>query len=288
MDAWILALGAAFCYGFGLVLIQLGLRHLSPMQGASITAPVAAVLFIILSLFLVDFSQFNMTAVLIFTGVGLLFPAAVTILVFASNAYMGPNLTGAIGNLTPVFAVALGAMVFGETLAQMQILGIAIVILGATLLTFSRKTADTSWPIWAFLLPLSGAFIRGVTQPGIKWGLSYWPDPLVAGTIGYTVSAIMLSTYFIAKPGGSRAVWTSQGSRWFIAAGLVNGLAVLLTYAALNIGDIAEVSPLIATYPLATLFISSIVMRTVKWNARITLGMFVTVAGIALILMNRS
>lgn len=288
MDAWILALGAAFCYGLGLVLIQLGLRHLTPLQGASITAPVAAALFIILSLFLVDFSQFNMTAVWIFTGIGLLFPAVVTILVFVGNAYMGPNLAGAIGNLTPVFAVALGAMVLGETLTQIQILGIAVVILGATLLTFSRNSADTNWPLWAVLLPLLGAFIRGITQPGIKWGLSYWPDPLVAGTIGYTVSAIMLSAYFIGRPGSSRAIWTSAGSRWFISAGLVNGFAVLLTYAALNIGDIAEVSPLIATYPLATLFISSIVLKTVLWNARIAFGIFTTVAGIALILLNRT
>ena len=288
MDAWILALGAAFCYGLGLVLIQLGLRHLSPLQGASITAPIAALLFIILSAFFVDFDQFNMTAVWIFIGIGLLFPAVVTLLVFAGNAYMGPNLAGAIGNLTPVFAVSLGAIFLGETLSTLQMLGIAVVIIGATLLSFSRNADDTKWPLWALLLPLMGAFIRGVTQPGIKWGLTYWPDPLVAGTIGYTVSAIMLSAYFIAKPGTSRAIWTNTGSPWFISAGLVNGFAVLLTYAALNIGDIAEVSPLIATYPLATLFISSLVFRSVKWNTRIALGLMTTVAGIALILVNKA
>ncbi|WP_169568275.1 DMT family transporter [Sneathiella limimaris] len=285
MLAWFLALGAAFCYGLGLVLIQLGLRYLSPLQGAAITAPVAAVLFTLLSGVQVDFSQFNMTAIWIFIAIGLMFPASVTLLVFASNAQLGPNITSAIGNLTPVFAVFLGVLVLGEQIGVYQVAGIGIVIIGATLLTFTRLASDKPWPYIALLLPLGGAFVRGITQPGIKWGLSYWPEPLVAGTIGYIVSAIMLSAYFVFKRGNSRAIWTSPGSPWFISAGLVNGVAVLLTYSALNIGEVAEVSPLIATYPLATLLLSSLVFKTASWNVRQALGILTTVVGVGVILI---
>ena len=37
-----LSLSAAFCFGFGLVLSNLGLRGMSPLKGAAVGIPVAA------------------------------------------------------------------------------------------------------------------------------------------------------------------------------------------------------------------------------------------------------
>ncbi|MBL4905935.1 MAG: DMT family transporter, partial [Sneathiella sp.] len=168
MNAWILALGAAFFYGTALVLTQFGLHHFAPLKGAAISVPTAAVFFVLLSPFLVDFSGFDPVALGVFMGIGVLFPGAVTLLTFAGNVHMGPNITGAIGNLTPLFAVVFAVTILAEPFGVFQAAGIAVIISGVTLLTFSRKSASISWPLWAILLPLSGAFVRGVMQPGIK------------------------------------------------------------------------------------------------------------------------
>ncbi len=42
----------------------------------------------------------------IFAAVGLLFPGAATLLTFAANRALGPVITGTLGNLAPLFAVA--------------------------------------------------------------------------------------------------------------------------------------------------------------------------------------
>jgi drug/metabolite transporter (DMT)-like permease len=44
------------------------------------------------------------------------------------------------------------------------------------------------------------------------------------------------------------------------------------------------VSPLIATYPVVTLIISALIVRSVEWNGRMALGVLATVAGVAIIL----
>ena len=72
--------------------------------------------------------------------------------------------------------------------------------------------------------------------------------------------------------------------RWFATVGICNGVAVLLTYAALTTGDVSVVSPLIATYPVVTLIISALIVRSVDWNGRMVLGVLATVAGVAIIL----
>jgi drug/metabolite transporter (DMT)-like permease len=54
---------------------------------------------------MLDWKEWNPSGALIFALVGLLFPATVTLLTFEANRLMGPSVSGALSNLTPVFAV---------------------------------------------------------------------------------------------------------------------------------------------------------------------------------------
>ena len=65
--------------------------------------------------------------------------------------------------------------------------------------------------------------------------------------------------------------------------GLLNGLAVLLMYAALAHGPVALVAPLVACYPLATLAFSRL-LGTGGVSLTAGLGVAITVAGVALLL----
>lgn len=288
--AWVFALGAAFFYGTALVLTQLGLQDRTPFAGALISVPTAAVFFLLLSPVLVDFSNFDPVAFGVFVGIGVLFPGAVTLLTFSANVHMGPNLTGAIGNLTPLFAVLFAIAILEEPLGLMQAIGISVIITGVTLLTFSRKSTGSAWPLWTILLPLGGAAIRGVMQPGVKWGLNLWPDPFAAVTIGYVISAILILVVSQIRKQPLAAQEKSEtgslaGKYWFVAVGLSNGGAVLLTYMALADGNVILISPLIATYPLITLILSIVILRNTALNWRVALGILATVAGVAVILV---
>lgn len=283
-SAAILALGAAFCFALALILTQFGLRTMpswrSPLYsigGALVVAWLAAILF-------VDWRSFNLDAALIFAAVGCIFPVVVSILAVRSNERLGPAVAGAVGNVTPIFAV-LGAVLFlGERLGLLQLAGLAMVVGGVALLALRGGTGGRHWSVWVLGLPLAAALVRGAIQPAIKTGLALWPEPLAAAAIGYA-----LSTVVIVSLVGRRALREGPAIRsgvlWFLAVGFANGTATFLLYAALGLGSITVVAPLVALFPLMGVVMSWIFLRGEQLHAIGLLGIVVSVAGVILLLV---
>jgi drug/metabolite transporter (DMT)-like permease len=248
------ALVSAILFALALVLTRFGLESRSPLAGASISIPTATLLFVGIAPFTVDFSRWHFEAAALFALAGVFFPVAVTLLTFASNRRLGPTLTGAFGNLTPLFAVGLAVMLVGDVPTPMQWLGITVIVAGVFRLSFDGPFATRTWPLWALLLPIGAALLRGLVQPLVKLGLEFWPNPLVAATIGYVISAaVVLALQFTRH---TKAVPNDvSGGWWFVAVGICNGGAVLALFAALARAPVTLVAPLVATYPLAVLLL---------------------------------
>jgi uncharacterized membrane protein len=192
----ILALCSAILIALALVLTQFGLRTLTPLAGASISVPTTAAMFAVISPVSVDLANWHGRSVLLFALAGAFFPVTVTLLTFASNRHLGPTTTGALGNLTPLFAVGLAVVLVGETPARLQIVGILCVALGAFTLYIGRSPVLVSVATWAFALPIGAAFLRGLGSIDIQD--SHWesvlincaPDQLIRGAAdGETVRA---------------------------------------------------------------------------------------------------
>jgi drug/metabolite transporter (DMT)-like permease len=280
----LVALGSAFCFALALVLTQLGLRALAPMPGACISVPTTAALFVLLAPATVDAGGWRAGSAVLFALAGLFFPAAVTLLTFAANRRIGPNLTGALGNTTPLFAVGVAVVLLGEAPRAAQLAGIAAVCLGVALLFVGRARSVPGAPVWALALPLAAAAVRGLVQPVVKIGLEGWPDPFAAATIGYLVSALVIVTLARARGAVPRAS-AGRGAAWFVAVGLANGAAVLGLYVALARGPVTVVAPLVACYPLFTLALNRLVLGDRTPAAPLVPGVALTVAGVALILL---
>lgn len=285
ISAWALAGAAALLFGLGLVLTGFGLRHMAAGTGAAFAIPASALLFWGISPATVDFAHWSGPAALVFAGVGAVFPAVVTLLTFAANRRLGPNLTGTVGNLAPLFAVTGAVLLLGEMPEARQGAGILVIVAGVMLLSWpDRKTAAPP-PGWWLLAPLAAAMMRGGIQPAIRHGLALWPNPFAAALIGYTVSSLVVIAAALA--GGRRRASPPDrcGILWFAAVGLVNGLAVLAMYAALARGPVALVSPVVALYPLATLAFAAWLLHAERPTARQTAGILAAVAGVILLLV---
>jgi drug/metabolite transporter (DMT)-like permease len=282
--AAILALGAAFCFALALILTQFGLRTMpswrSPLYsigGALIVAWLAAILF-------VDWSTFNLDAALIFAGVGCIFPVVVSILGVRSNERLGPAVAGAVGNVTPIFAV-LGAVLFlGERLGLLQLAGLAMVVGGVALLALRGGSGGRHWSVWVLGLPLAAALVRGAIQPAIKTGLVLWPEPLAAAAIGYALSSVVIVS-LVGRRALREGPAIRSGVLWFLAVGFANGSATFLLYAALGLGSITVVAPLVALFPLIGVVLSWILLRGEQLHAIGLLGILVSVAGVILLLL---
>jgi len=287
-QAWAFALAAAFFFGLALVLTQKGLARMSAALGAVVSVPTATALFWVVAPLRVDAAAWQSDAAAVFAGVGLLFPALVTILTFEANHRLGPNIAGAVGNLAPLFAVAFAILALGEAPTPAQAVGIFAIVAGVSAMSVRRRGATGAWPLWALALPLAAAAIRGGIQPAVKAGLAIWPDPFAAALIGYTVScAVVLAMAAVRSRGWPRG-FNPRGCAWFGCVGVCNGLAVLLMYEALARGPVTVVSPLVASYPLATLALSALMLRTARLEPRVVAGVGATVLGVAFLLGGES
>ena len=282
-NLFIIALTSAFCFALALVLTQFGLKTIRPFTGAVIALPITALFFVIISYQTVEWSDWNRDSVVIFAIVGLIFPVGVTLLTFFSNSLVGPNLTGALGNLTPFFAMASAIVFLDEMPNGTQLAGAVSVCVGVMLLFNGNFEIDKRLLFWASGLPLAAAILRGASQPLVKIGLIDWPSPLAAVTIGYLTSSLAIGLFALFK--GKKAIRLPlSGFTWFAAVGLVNGFAVLLLYMALELGPVTVVSPLIACYPLFTLILNRIFFGDSGLSTLSAAGLGVTVFGIGLLL----
>lgn len=168
----LLALSAAILTALALVLTQFGLRSLDPLTGASISIPTTALLLLGIAPLTVDFRNWHAGSVTIFALAGVIFPVAVTLLTFASNRQIGPTLTGALGNLSPLFAVGLAVVLVGEVPTWLQLIGAFVIFLGAIILLSGRTIEHHPAALWIFGLPVAAAFLRGIVQPVVKIGLA--------------------------------------------------------------------------------------------------------------------
>ncbi|MCC7347254.1 MAG: DMT family transporter [Variibacter sp.] len=286
MLAILLALLSAACFGTGLVLTHLGLRRLSPLAGASISVPTSALIFFLLSPFTIGLGEWNSRSAMVFALVGLLYPAAVTLLTFEANRRIGASLTGALGNLTPVFAVMIAIVVLHELPSGWQLAGLALIGAGLAGLFYNPATMRTGVLALGVALPLLAALVRGLAQPMVKLGLEGWPNPFAASLIGYLVSALAVTAAarlsLRARP--PRPV-TPRDRLWFAAVGIANGGAVLTLYAALTRGSVAQVAPLVACYPIVTVLLGRYVAKTEPLSLPMLAGVAATVAGIGLLIV---
>jgi drug/metabolite transporter (DMT)-like permease len=279
-----LALGAAACLGLSLVLTQIGLRYLTPLRGACISVPSTTLAFLCLAPVLLETGGFRAGSAALFALAGCLFPAAVTLLTFEGNRRIGPAITGALGNLSPVFAVLVALVVLGEVPSGGQLAGMAVILSGVLLIIGAPHGMPRLGFGWAIVLLLLAAFIRGLVQPVVKLGLETWPNPFAATLIGYVMSASVILVTGTSREGAAILPFRNRGWGWFVPVGLLNGAAVLAMYSALARGPVAVVAPLVACYPLATLAFSRLLLGAGGLTLGAGLGVAVTVAGVALLL----
>ena len=281
--AVLLSVLSALCFGAAAVTSRIGLRSLDARAGAAISVPTATVLFLIVSPFTLDIAGFVLLAALLFALVGLFFPALVTIVTFKSNQRLGPTVTSAVSGTAPLFALAAASLCLGERIPAQAVVAAAGVVAGVWLLSWNPRAVRPGFAGWALLLPLSGALLRGIAQVIAKAGLLLWPNPFAASLLGYCVSsAVVISADRLSR--SRTRIKTNSATRrgilWFGVTGVLNGGAVLLMYVALSMAPVSTVAPVVASFPLVTALLSSLVLREERVTLRAMAGALVTVSAI--------
>ena len=246
--------------------------------------PTTTLLFLALAPFTIDASAWNTNSALIFAAVGLAFPALATLMTFWANRMIGPSITGAFSNMTPVFAMAFAGLLLGETLSGLQLLAVLAVVGGAALLYLGRGVAVPVGLTWAILLPLAVAAIRALAQALVKIGLVDWPSPYAATTITYVFSSLVILSVGLARD-ELPSLSVTRERAWFALVGVLNGLSVLFVYLAIARGPVTLVSALVACFPLMIVVLNRVVRGDRTLTAAMAAGIALTVAGVVMLVM---
>lgn len=254
------ALLAASLWGFSNHIQRLALDDTDALTGAFISVATMAIIAWMFAPFYVEWSWFATRGALIFAMMGLFFPALGQRFQIAGVMLVGPSLTASLSALTPLVAVAIGVVLIGEVLNLQAGFGLILMVIGLVLATYSPRGIKRGFPLWALLVPIGAAVVRGIAQPGMKLGMQDLPSPAFGLLIAASVSTVVLGLMAMQNKAKGN-VRLGIGVRWFIFNGALNAGGIFLLNLALQKGTVTLVSPLAATSPLWALLFGALVFK---------------------------
>ncbi|MCY3822857.1 MAG: EamA family transporter [Nitrospinae bacterium] len=277
----LVALSPAVFFALSSTMTRRGLDGSTP-HTASLVVLIMQLVFFSSCLVAVDFSRISVSVYwLAFLAAGISSPALSLLFLFRSIQRIGVASTSPIANIHPIFGAFWAFLVLGERPPGVVWLGILVVAGGVYFMSSGGNPLARGR---ALLLPLTSAAFFGLAHTFRKVGLGGM-ESLVFGGFLQSVSACALGPLFLKASTGWRPfVFNKASLGSFVLAGLAMAAAQLTLMAALSMGDVSRVSPLVATAPLFVLALAPLILgRRERITPRIVFGALITVAGVILV-----
>ena len=277
------AFQAALCFSIAHIFVRRGLTGSNALTGSVISLGTSAVIFWTLASLLAPLSLLATPAIGYFMAAGFFAPAIGQTLGYIGMERIGVARSSPIVNTSPMFSSILAVLFLGEIWLGQNILGTCLIILGVVILSSSRPpTGD--WNKKDVIYPLLAAVAFGISTTLRKSGLMMVPVPLLAAAVTVGTALIVLLAIVWLRGGSKILHFNRQSSAWLFGGALINSAAILSFFAALNVGAIVRVEPLVACNPLLTLVWASIFLRQFETlSLRVVTGALVTVTGTVLV-----
>ena len=283
----VLGLTSACLFAIGAHFQHIGLVDVHARAGTAISISSAALFYWMLSPFLLDPSYFFKSAVFIFVLVGVFRPSLSANFSVAATKFLGPTLSSTLSSTSPLFGAALGVWWLGEAFTLQIALGTFGIVAAIVVLSLGKpQNVSTDWPLWALALPVAAAFIRSLAHVFSKIGMEDIPDPYFAGLVGFTVSAVITVAALGVGQKAPAVIWTNSGPRWFAAAGIMFGSAIMSLNTALLHGSITIVVPVVALSPIFSMVLSIFVFKRERLTARSIIAVLIVVPSVIFITLS--
>ncbi|WP_229749067.1 DMT family transporter [Hymenobacter frigidus] len=217
--AWMLLLALAAIWGTSFILMKKGLLVFSAMELGATRVSVAALLllpFALRHVGTVERSRFKWLAV---SGVvGTLIPA----FLFAyAETKLASGLAGVLNALTAVFTLLVGALLFGQRLTGLRVLGIVLGLVGTVVMLLLGGSGGTDTPTgegnaWYGIYILIATICYGVSVNVIKHKLGGMTPMAVTAVLllligGPALAYLLLGTGFLHKLATAPGAWVAFG-----------------------------------------------------------------------------
>lgn len=277
------ALQTALCFSIAHIMVRRGLVYSNALTGSLISLGTSAVIFWVLLIAFIPLSELGSPGVGYFIAGGIFAPAIGQTLGYVGMERLGVARSSPIVNTSPIFSSILAVIFLGEVWLPQNILGTCLVIAGVIVLSW-RNPVDGDWRVKHVIYPVLAALAFGISSNLRKAGLTAVSRPLLGAAVTLGTAFVVLLLIVQLRGGRQALKWNVQSSRWMLAGALVNTAALLSFFAALNVGQVVRVEPLVACNPLFSILWTGIFLRGIeRLSGQIVAGALVTVAGTLLV-----
>jgi uncharacterized membrane protein len=277
------AFQTALCFSVAHIFVRRGLVHSNALTSSLISLGTSAAILWLLLLFLIPFSALLTPAVGFFVAGGIFAPAIGQTLGYIGMERIGVARSSPIVNISPIFSSILAVVFLGEAWVPQNIIGTCLVILGVVVLS-SRNASEGEWRMKDVIYPVLAAVAFGISTTLRKTGLTALPEPLLGAAVTLGTAFVVLLIIIQLRGGRKELKFNRKSSGWMFGAAIVNTGAILSFFAALNLGQVVRVEPLVACNPVLTILWTGIFLRQIEQlSGRVILGALVTVAGTVLV-----
>lgn len=294
-----LALLSAIAFGLNNASVRRGVLQGSVLQAMAITVPLGVPFFLVLILFsgkLSVLTQLSLPAFVWLSAAGVLHFVIGRYCNYRSTKCIGGNLSGPWRQSNLILALVLAVVLLDEVLTPLKMLGIALIVLGATLTsraTFKPPTetapsdaTPTFEPRYAegYLFALLSAVAYGVSPIMIRIGLENQGPAtgLVGGLVSYCAAALVVGLMLLL-PGRWQHVRQagSTSVRWFSLAAILVACSQMFRYVALSIAPVSVVTPIQSTSAVFRVIFGWLINRhTEAFGAWVVVGALVSMLGV--------
>jgi uncharacterized membrane protein len=285
LTAALYALVSAFLFALTNHFQSIGLRTGGDVRsGSLVNIASGAVMYWVLAPLYLEGWYWLTGACAMFALVGVFRPSLSSALALSSIRHMGPTLTSALTACAPIFGAAYALVLLGEQLTLKIALGTLLVIAGAVLAAYRGQGVLRGWPLWALILPVGAAFVRASGHVGTKLGFEEVPSPSFAVLVSNTVSLVIAAAVFRME--GRPFMGDLHCHKWFIAGGAAAGLSLYFLNAALQVGTLISVVPIVSASPVFTMLLGMLIFKReiITWQTVLTIGL--VVPGVVLVVMS--
>jgi drug/metabolite transporter (DMT)-like permease len=310
----LLSLLAAAAFAFNSVASRRAVLTGTVAQGMAITVPLGVPMFALAAAaagYLGAVTEFSGRSLLLLSLAGMLHFVWGRYCNYRATKAMGANLTGNLQQFDLVLSLALAIWLLGETLTPLKVVGIILVVIGASMRpgkpaspSSTELPADASAePADAVLAaadpPKPAAFTPNYAEGylfGVLTMTGYAVSPilirtalentnigtsLAAGLVSYLAATVLISL-FVFWPGHVRHVLAvdRETVKWFTASGVTVCISQMFRYMALSVAPVTVVQPIQRLASLFRILFSWILNREHEvFGGAIIVGALLSIVG---------
>lgn len=278
----LLSVVAAILFGFGCQFSRLALRFYNFQTAVLWTIAMSAGIYWMAAPFYMNAGYWTASVIPLLIVAGFFRPFLSGNLGMAGIQILGPTINATVSAIAPLFGIALGVILLGETLSWEIAIGTFGIIAGVVMISCHGQSSGR-WPLVALLLPMGAGLMRSLAQALTKIALVEVPSPFFVAVVASSVSFLVA----LANQGRTgRPLFlpiASGGVKWLFATGAAYGIGALVVNMALLHGQLIVVAPIVNCAPLFTLLLGVMIFREEAITRRVVIAVFVVVPSVALI-----